>query len=46
MCLDDHDEDDNDLNFGKETEVSGDLKPNNDVGKIDDHEESIPLVDL
>ena len=46
MCLDGHDEDDNDLNLDKEIEASRDLKPKNDVAEIGDQEEGIPLVDF
>ena len=46
MFLDDHDENDNDLNRDKEIEASGDLKPKNDVAEIGDQEESIPLMDF
>ena len=46
MCLDDHDEDDNDLNLDKESEASRDMKPKNDAAEIGDQEESIPLMDF
>ena len=46
MFLDDHDEDDNDLNLDKRIEASGDLKPKNDVPEIGDQEEGIPLMDF
>ena len=46
MFLDDHDEDDNDLNLDKESEASRDLKPKNDVAEIGDQEEGIPLMDF
>ena len=44
--LDDHDEDDNDLNLDTESEASRDLKPKNDVAEIGDQEEGIPLINF
>ena len=46
MFLDDHAEDDNDLNLDNESKASRDLKPKNDVAEIGDQEEGIPLMDF